>query len=155
MKKATLYLLLAVAVFGLMFSTCYAGPSIITTEFGVSADPCLNHNTVKSSAAISISTATTTSLVAASGTKKIYVCDVAVTMSGTSPTATFITGTTTTTACDTGPSNLTGAMTPSATVGNMKLGYGGTVMKTAAGGALCVTSAATTAIYGLVTYVQQ
>jgi hypothetical protein len=156
MKRTTLLMLLVAAFLGLMFSTCFAaGGGVQLQEYAITADPCLNHNTVKVSATISITTATTTNLVATSGTKKVYVCDVAVTMSGTNPTATFITGTTTTNPCDTGASNLTGAMSPSATVGNMKLGYGGTVMKTAAGGALCVTTGATTAVYGLITYVAQ
>lgn len=119
------------------------------------ADPCMDPNVAKSSVVLSIATATTTSLVATNGTKKIYVCGISATMAGTSPTATFITGTTASTACDTGASGLTGAMNPSATVGSINIGWGGTTMKTAAGGALCVTTAATTAIYGVLSYVQQ
>jgi hypothetical protein len=118
-------------------------------------DPCMDPNVAKSSVALSVVTATTTALVATSTTKTIYVCGVSATMSGTSPTATFITGTTVSNPCDTGASGLTGAMTPSATVGSINIGWGGTSMKTAAGGALCVTTAATTAIYGVLSYVQK
>jgi hypothetical protein len=39
--------------------------------------------------------------------------------------------------------------------GSINIGWGGTSMKTAAGGALCVTTAATTAIYGVLSYVQK
>ena len=155
MKRLTYLAVVAMAALGLLISTCFAQAPGALQEYQISLDPCLNHNVAKSSAAISISTATTTTLVAATTGKAIYVCDIAVTMSGTNPTGTFVQGTTITNPCDTGPSNLTGAMSPSATVGNLKLGYGGTVLKTAKSAALCVTSAATTAIYGLITYVKQ
>ena len=118
------------------------------------ADPCQNPSIAKSSAEINVSSATTTQLVALSGTKKIYVCDVTMSLVGTSPSAQFISGTGS--ACGTVDQTFTGAMVASATVGVIHLGYGGSIAVTTGGDELCLVSGATvTTETGIVTYVQQ
>ena len=117
-------------------------------------DPCDNTAVLKSSAAINVSSATTTQIVALSGTMKIYVCEADVNAVGTSPTVKFITGTGS--ACGTLDQTLTGAMVPSATVGTIHSGYGGTLWTSNAGDELCLVSGGTvTTETGFVTYVQQ
>jgi hypothetical protein len=46
-------------------------------------------------------------------------------------------------------------MIPSATVGSLHLGYGGTLMTTNASDELCITAGGTASVQGVVTYVQQ
>ena len=118
-------------------------------------DPCANPSLIKSSAAINVSSATTTQIVALSGTTKIYVCEADVNAVGTSPSVKFITGTGT--ACATPDQTLTGAMVPSATVGTVHFGYGGSMWTSNAGDELCLVSAGGTVTTetGFVTYVQQ
>lgn len=118
-------------------------------------DPCASPGIVKSSVALSQASSTTAAIVAASAGKKTYVCGFTASAVGTTPTFTFVTGTQTTTPCDTGPSNLSGAINPSATVGVMSYGPSHTAFSTAASGQLCLTTAATTDVAGVLTYVQQ
>lgn len=130
-----------------------AAPS--TVIFSTTAlDPCQNPNVAKSSVAISVSSATTTALVAASGSTKVYVCDMALSTVGTSPTAALEYGTGAT--CGTGTTAITGAMVASATVGFIRLGFGGSITATPASQAVCLVSGGTvTTETGVLTYVQQ
>ncbi len=118
-------------------------------------DPCQNPNVVKSSAIVSAATGTTSVITQSTG-KAIYICYAHVTPTGTSPDIKFVSGSTASTACDTGPiADLTGVMKP-LTGTALNIGYGGTVAKTAVTKAVCaVMSAATTAATGVITYVQQ
>lgn len=121
-----------------------------------SGDPCSNPNVPKSFAVVSISTATTTELVAAVAGQVVYVCALPSTVVGTSPTILFKTGTKVSTACDTGPTSQSG--TYAVTSGNFfKLdANGGTVLTGAVGGELCLTSGGTSpSIQGNLIYVQQ
>ena len=119
-------------------------------------DPCADPAKMKSSAAIAQTSGTTAAIIAASSGKSIYVCGLQATAVGTNPTATLESGTQITTACDTTAANLTGAMNPSATVGSISLGAGGsTVLATPASSQLCLITGPTTSIQGVVTYVQQ
>lgn len=114
-------------------------------------DPCADPNVAKSSVAISVTSATTTNLVSASGTTKVYVC--AFEISSVGGTSKLEYGTTSSTACDTGATALTG---PFAAASNVNLSGGGTLMSTPASQQLCIVSgASTTATAGVLTYVQQ
>lgn len=117
-------------------------------------DPCQNPDLMKSSAAINISSATTTAVVALAAGKTTHVCEFSATAAGTNPTILFLTGTETTTPCDTGAANLSGTFAPTAGTA-VRLGGSGTVMKSAAAGQLCITSGGTPSIQGVLTYVQQ
>jgi len=119
----------------------------------LSTDPCQSPSVAKSSASVAIASASTVQIVALSGTKKIYVCDVNVTAAGTAPTVQLISGTAS--ACGTLDQTFTGAMEPSATVGSLHLGYGGTLATTSAGDELCIVAGGTASVQGLVTFVQQ
>ena len=140
-------------------------PSLVVaasiTNIAGASDPCQDVSAVKSSAAIAISTATTTQLVALSGTTAVYVCNYqAVAGAGTNPSLQFVYGTGSN--CGTGTTSLTGAMATGVTVSATAPGPifessgGNTLFKTAAGNALCLTTAGTTPNFqGWVTYVQQ
>lgn len=78
------------------------------------AYPCLDSGFKQQSAAINISSATTTELVAAVSGVTVVVCNVAVVCTGTSPTFQLETGTKVSSACDTGAVVLTGAAAPTA-----------------------------------------
>jgi hypothetical protein len=127
------------------------------------ADPCGSVN--KSSVAISITSATTTSLVALSGTTTIYVCGFAVTIAPSATTAdTFLIESGTGAACVTTQAALTGTFgngeVPAAnTTAPVQVSYGNgnaTVFKTPASGVLCgVTAGTAVNVQGVLTYVQQ
>ena len=125
-----------------------AGGAITVTNSG---DPCLNPNVAKSSVSVGISTATTTQLVALSGTKLVYVCGGTLT-TGASTTVAFEYGTGS--ACGTGTTALTGVMAP-ATGGVLNLGGDGTRFAAIAGNALCAVTTGTGGLNGYVQYVQQ
>jgi hypothetical protein len=130
------------------------GASAVTIAFPT-GDVCMNPSIAKSSASISISTATTTLLVAAVAAKIIYVCSLNFTTGGTTPTYQFKYGTQVTNPCDTGPANLSGAFAP--TSGSTFLAMGsGVLMQTIASQQLCVTTGGTIpAANGFISYVQQ
>jgi hypothetical protein len=124
-------------------------------------DPCQNPSVAKSSAAIAISSATTTQLVGLSGSTVVYVCGfLASATAGTNPSLQFEYGTGS--SCGTGTTVLTGAMATGVTVSATAPGpifadpRGATAFKTAAGNALCAVTAGTTPNFqGYVTFVQQ
>lgn len=123
-------------------------------------DPCMSSNVAKSSVAINITTATTTSLVAISGTTTIYVCGFSMSISQvitTANTIAFVTGTGAT--CGTGTVSQTGAygtggITAAAPI--VVSAAGSTLFKSLAGDRLCATTTigASAAFVGLLTYVQ-
>lgn len=126
----------------------------------VTLDPCTS--AAKSSAVINITTATTTSLVAISGTTSIYVCGVSMTVSEviTTPnTILFEYGTGAT--CGTGTTPLTGKYGDGGVTAGIPIvvnaGNGGTVFSAPAGSRLCALTAigATASFQGVLTYVQQ
>jgi hypothetical protein len=101
--------------------------------------------------AINVSTATTTQLVALSGTTKIYVTGLTVVAGGTG-NITFVYGTGS--ACGTGTTSLSGAIPLIANAG-LSLGSGlGAVLMVPAGQALCITTSAAVQMSGFVTYAQ-
>lgn len=119
-------------------------------------DLCQNPNVVKSSAVVNISTATTTELVAASAGKKVYLCSFHTSTGGTTPTIQFKYGTKTTTACDTGATNLSGAFAPPSATMFSLTGASGTLLSTPAANELCATTGGTSpAFIGVVVYVQR
>jgi hypothetical protein len=118
-------------------------------------DPCLSDSIAKSSAVIAQGASATTKVVDASAGKSIYVCGYSMTAAGTTPTVTITSGTHVSADCDTTAAALTGAMQPSATVGVLSYATPGAVMTTASGFQLCLTTAATTSVAGVLSYVQQ
>lgn len=118
-------------------------------------DPCADPAILKSSVAVNQGASATSALVAAVAGQTTYVCSFVASAVGTNPTMTFKTGTQVTTACDTGPVNLSGAIIPAAADGMVNIGVGHTNMSSAVAGQLCLTTGATTSIQGIMTYVQQ
>jgi hypothetical protein len=123
-------------------------------------DPC--SYAAKSSASISVTSATTTSLVAVSGSTTVYVCGLAMTIAPSATSAdTAVIEYGTGAAC-TSPTALTGTLgngdlTTTTGVAVVSYGSGGaTVMKSASSAGICILSAGTTVnIQGILTYVQQ
>lgn len=103
------------------------------------------------SAAISVSTATTTQLVALSSSKKIYVTSLDVIAGGTG-NITFVYGTGS--SCGTGTTSLTGAYNLTAQAGLAKGNGLGPVLVVPASNALCVTTSAAVQMSGSVAYTQ-
>jgi len=123
-------------------------------------DPCSYQ--AKSSAAISVTSATTTSLVAVSGSTTVFVCGFSITIapSGTAAdTALFEYGTGA--ACSS-PTALTGTfgngdLTTAVGVAPITYGTGGaTIFKSAASNGVCIVTAGTTVnVQGVLSFVQQ
>lgn len=116
-------------------------------------DPCQSSSIAKSSAVINIASATTTALVALSGTTTVYVCGWSFTAAvGTAATYQFEYGTGAT--CGTGTTVLTGAMIGNA--GPLTMPVGATIIRTPAGNAVCMLTAGTgPSAQGVLTFVQQ
>lgn len=124
------------------------------------SDPC--SYAAKSSAAISVTSGTTTSLVAVSGSTVVYVCGISITIAPsavTAATALFEYGTG---AACTGPTTLTGTYGNgdlTSTVGVAPINYGGggqTIFKSAASNGICILTAGNVVnVQGVITYVQQ
>lgn len=121
-------------------------------EFTAVTDPCQSPWAAKSSVPVAISTATTTQLVALSGTTKVYVCGLNATVGATTTIGlNYGTGA----SCGTGTTALTGVLAP-ATGTMINIGGGeATAVSSAAGNALCAVSTGTGGINGVLTYVQQ
>lgn len=122
--------------------------NLTTVNTSVNANPAyLGVTTVP----ISVSTATTTQLVALSGTTQIRVTSLSLIAGGTG-NATFVYGTGSN--CATGLTSLTGAYNLTAQSG-LALGAGlGNVLIAPAGQALCITTSAAVQMSGHVTYAQ-
>lgn len=129
-----------------------AAAQLQTVQLSPAGDPCFS-SLPKLSVAVSISTATTTQLVALSAGKAVYVCAFAVQMgASTSAVLEFGTGS----ACATGTTALTGAYTVAASSAMfVNPGHGQTIVQTTAGKALCVLSTGTGGINGVLSYVQR
>lgn len=134
-------------------ATAWAGIPVVAP---VAVDPCQSPAINKPSVAINITTATTTEVVAAVASAKVFVCGWSLTAGGTTPTALIETGTKTTTACDTGAAALTGAMAPSVGANLKSAGTGAMQVTGAASGEICIVSGGTTpSLQGYLSYVQQ
>lgn len=131
-----------------------ATPALVVAQSPNGADPCANPNVAKSSVAISVTSATTTKLVALSSGKIVYVCGFSASMSGTAPTMLFEYGTNVSGECDTGTTALTGAYIPTSGAFVQDRGFG-TIFATAASKDLCVVSGGTPVLKGVLTYVLQ
>jgi len=125
-------------------------------------DPCQSPNIAKSSAPINITTATTTSLVAVSGSTTVYVCGFSVTISEVITTPNTILFEYGTGAACTSPTVLTGLYGGGGvTAGDpIPVSYGGagmTVFKSAASAGICALTAigGSGSFQGVLTYVQQ
>ena len=132
-------------------ATGAAAPTSATLMGGNSSGNLTGVVACDSSAQLTISTATTTQIVALVAAKTIYVCGFVINGAGAT-TAKLVYGTGTN--CATGLTNLTPAFTL-ATGSNVTLGGAlGYVMKTASANALCVTNSAAIAANVFVTYTQ-
>ena len=134
---------------------------ISATALGQAAavDPCFS-NTPKSNVSVSITTATTTQLVALSGTTSIYICGFTGTVNSATTATTLQFEYGTGASCGTGTTVLTGAMNTggSTAAGSVVISFAdpGSTFKTAAGNALCVVTTGTTInVQGVLTYIQQ
>lgn len=125
------------------------------TQTATVGDPCQNSSILKSSAVVNQGASATTKVIDTSASTVIYVCNFTASAVGTSPTVTVKTGTHVSADCDTGAASLTGAIIPSATDGMLNMSGGGTLFKSTAGGQICLTTAGSTSIQGIMTYVQQ
>lgn len=124
-------------------------------------DPCASPDIAKSSKAISVTSAATTSLVAVSGSTTVYVCGYSFTIapSATSAdTAAFEYGTG---AACTSPTLLTGTygngdLTSAAPVTHVTYGGAFTAFKSASSAGICILTAGTAVnVQGVLTYIQQ
>jgi len=139
---------------GLLTASFSPAVTTFTANTPGTGDPCQNPSVAKSTVSVAVTSATTTRLVALVTGAQVYVCDLALTTVGTSASVQLEYGTGAT--CGTGTTALTGAMVPSATVGVIKLGFGGTVTTAPASQSLCLVSGATvTSVEGVLSYVQQ
>jgi hypothetical protein len=135
-------------------SSTYPTAGVLNVTFSPSISSTIDACTTsaKSSVAVSITTATTTQLVALSAGKKVYACGFAATF-GASSTLALEYGTGS--ACGTGTTALTGVLTPGTGVAVVTGNGSATVATTPAGNALCALTTGTGGIYGILTYVQQ
>jgi hypothetical protein len=124
-------------------------------------DACAASSSAPSNATVSITTATTTQIVALSAGKQIFLCEWTFTINSSATTASsalfeFGTGA----SCGTGTTTLTGAMgTENAAAGPGLLlvngPFSGSTLVVPAGNALCIVTAGTTvALHGQVTFKQ-
>lgn len=140
--------------------TAAVGTVGITNTVGTS-DPCQNPSLTKSSVAINIATATTTSLVAVSGTTVVYVCSLSLTISQVVTTANTFQLEYGTGASCTSPTVLTGTFGAGGVTAGAPIyiwaGYGGTLAKSAAAAGVCALTAigASGTFQGVLTFVQQ
>jgi hypothetical protein len=125
-------------------------------------DPCASSGVAKASAAINITTAATTALVAPSAGLTVYVCSFSMTISQvvtTANTIKFVRGTGAT--CGTGTADLTGAFGTGGVTAAPPIvvasGAGNTQFKGSSGDGVCATTTigASAAFVGVLTYVQQ
>jgi hypothetical protein len=130
-----------------------AGPGVAHAQM-TGADFCQGQNQAKSSVAISITSsgAAEHNLVSAVSNETIQVCSFTYDLGGTSPTAEFDYGSTTTNPCDTGTTAMTGAMSEASRTVSGPLDY----FTVPAGDQLCIKLGGTspTAV-GVLTYVQK
>lgn len=157
-----------VMIYLLVVATFYVVPRGKSAAFNngqatytLGMDPCASSGYLKQTVSVSIASATTTQIVALSGTTTVYVCNWNFTINSSATTASSVafeygTGS----SCGTGTTVLTGPMgTENAAAGaGILLVNGpsaGTSFSTPAGNALCLLTAGTTvALHGQVTFVQ-
>jgi hypothetical protein len=131
--------------------------AITVAGSSTAVDPCQSSGVAKSSVSVSITTATTTQIVAASGTTAIYVCGYNIASNSTATTNTFQFEFGTGGTCGAGTTVLSGAMANGVNAVSFNMSGGATLMKTTASQGLCIVSTVGTgpSIAGFVTFVQQ
>jgi hypothetical protein len=150
--KKFLVLALAAISFCAVAAHAQVGPTTTVVPFNGQNNPCANPSIVKSHLLVNL-TAGTAQLVAPVTGKKIHVCSLVATFAGTTPALTFLYGTQTTTACDTGAANLSGTFLPtSGTFVNMTAAEQGAIVLTPASQQLCALTAGS--VQGVLLYVQ-
>jgi hypothetical protein len=150
MKMFVLSLAATLACLCTIGAHAQTGPALTVVPFNGQFNPCQNPSVTKTSVGVALA-AGTHQLVAAVAGQKVYVCGFVATFAGTTPALTFITGMQTTTACDTGAANLSGAFLPtSGTFVNMAVP--GAIAIGAASGQVCALTVGS--IQGVMTYAQ-
>jgi hypothetical protein len=117
-------------------------------------DPCEAPWASKSSFVVNIGSATTTALASATAGKVVYACSFKATVSGTTPTVVFKTGTQVSGACDTSTASISGtyAITSGTLVELLTPPLNS--MQSITGGQICATTGGTgPSVQGLFTYV--
>jgi len=132
-------------------------PSAFALDYGTTVkntgDPCQNPNVEKSSYLVSTTTTTLLQSITAGTNKNVYICYISATAGSGISTIQLVSGTTVTTACDTGQTNLTPNMAMPVN-GFLHTGYGGMITKTTTTSkAICTSTTGT--VQGIVTYVKQ
>jgi hypothetical protein len=142
-------------------STPGAAGSVSVANIAGTTDPCDNPSVLKSSVPINVVTPTTTSLVAVSGTKAVYVCGFTVTIAPSATSADTAQLEYGTGAACSSPTVLTGSfgagdVTTATGPTVISLADPGTSMTAPASNGVCLLSAGTTVnIQGILQYVQQ
>ena len=124
--------------------------AVTVREFGATQDPCQSAAVPKSSFYTTVSSATTTALVAVSGAMKVYVCGISL-VNAASQTAYLEYGTGA--ACVGSPAALSPTYVASSQI-NIGFG-GGTTTSTPASNGLCLVTSSTGAAQLMISYVQQ
>lgn len=149
----SIWMAVALLVLGASLSHAQVGPNQTVQLYNGYADTCLAVNSVKQSAAVNITTATTTQLIAPVTGKAATICGFYSTTANAGATLVFNTGTGST--CATGTTVLTGTMLTSSS-GRFDLLGSGQKLKSAVGGGICVITAGTTpGIQGFVVFTQR
>jgi hypothetical protein len=137
-----------------------AGAQAQATNYFITApkgsDPCQNPSVAKQSQSVAITSATTSNIISAVAGNFVSVCSWQLTVVGTSPTIQFEYGTTTSTACDTGATALTGAMAIPTTTIFVPPSGSEIRLRTPVSQQLCLVSGGTiTGIEGFVVFTSQ
>ena len=142
---------LLIAIFLSLFATLAQAQTSVTTCYTTNGTNCTPGIQASSSVVISISTATTTELVALSASKSIFVTSWDIIAGGTGNfTLVYGSGTN----CGTGTTSLTGAYPLTAQAGISKGTGTGVVLIVPKGKALCATTSQAVQMSGSVSYVQ-
>ena len=153
MRKTSIFTTFALLI-GLMAPVRF--PALAQTA-GAAVDPCAS-TTPKNSAPFTITTATTTSIVAVSGTTQVFVCGFVVSMTGTTTANTIVLEYGTGATCGGGTTALTGTMSSGIlTTGGTVIVYNEPLKPTPAANGVCILSTVGTgpSISGVLTFVQQ
>lgn len=149
--------LFAISNLGVLPSAMAVGPT--TTSYFITApvgsDPCENPSIIKTSAPLAITTATTTNVVTAVAGSYVTLCKFQFSTTGTNTTTQWEYGTAVSTACDTGATNLSGAILYATAGIQSSPVSNGLILRTPVSQELCVVTTGTVSLQGFVTYVQQ
>lgn len=148
MTKKLIAVFLSVVLFAALIPRFVRGQAVNNglANYVLGIDPCQSSGITKSSTFANITTATTTALVAVSGSTTVYVCGIDVDIASTATPSTVLFEQGTGVACATAPTSISatytnGSGTTTVAESAHHLGYAGhTWIKTAASNGLCAVS---------------